>query len=528
MADLFEFMLGKKDSKKTVKTSPEEKNNYSIFMPVGVYDGSDIDDEYVDNKSKAGYNNNTNSNKEPESRRGDFNPYGMEKLKSDEQLVELKRQISSLEDDIRALNDKITSLKNTNSAISVEKSRYEYVGTTYRSMIEKIVKIMPYYQEIEFTGVGSPEQWTDRRLVEIFVTCIENIKIDYSKKAKEIEQLKASLATKQSQSPQNAQNSQSTKHIEMPDIPDGLEEAMMATSQNSDLDELNMEIDAFNADIDIPVGDMSFGGMDTSMNAMSTEHLQKHLEKIDADSHLKIILETIGETGLSRVAELKETDKFKRTFVNSSGEFNQGTLSKKLKELNDIEVIEVEEINTGRKGGNEKIYSLSSNGIQLYKMLFSANPVESEKIDIKRQHTSLEHGYFIKTVAKELKSKGYEVFDLPEDCIRRPLVANEDGDEKLRVEADLIINKADTEYIIECEMGTTSDSDMAKKLDKLVLVTNVISFIMNNQDSLNKTSAKVDKWITKKGRDQLKGYTFRFTTLDTLKKKEVWQNKGPF
>ena len=26
----------------------------------------------------------------------------------------------------------------------------------------------------------------------------------------------------------------------------------------------------------------------------------------------------------------------------------------------------------------------------------------------------------------------------------------------------------------------------------------------------------------------LKGYTFRFTTIDTLKKLEVWQNKGPF
>lgn len=214
--------------------------------------------------------------------------------------------------------------------------------------------------------------------------------------------------------------------------------------------------------------------------------------------------------------------------MTASGDFNQGTLSKKLKELDDLDVIEVEQINTGRKGGYENIYSLSDSGKQLYKIIFSANPVESEKERIRRQHTSLEHGYFIKTVAKELENKGYEVFDSPEDCIRRPLMSLEEGDEKLRVEADLIINKADTEYIIECEMGTTSDSDMTKKLDKLILVTNVISFIMNNQDSLNKTSAKVDKWITKKGRDNLKGYTFRFTTLDTLKKKEVWQNKGPF
>lgn len=524
MADLFEFMLGKKDSKKEVNVSLEDKNNYSIFMPVGVYDGSDDEeDEYVKSKQSFDFTKKDVNSVEPESRRGDFNPYSIEKLKSDEQLVELKRQISLLDDDIRALNDKIVDLKNTNSALAVESSRYKHVSSTYRNMVEKIVKIMPYYQEIEFTGIGVPEQWTDRKLVEIFVTCIENIKIDYAQKLKEIEQLKAAR-------PQNNDSKESNVNIPSEiEIPEDLSQAVMDGIPSLDG---NGNIDVFGADIDVPDIDFNMNSLNDSMdfdyNSMNNEFLQKHIEKINGDNHLKVILETIGETGLSRVAELKETDSFKRTFVTANGDFNQGTLSKKLKELDDLDVIDVEQINTGRKGGYENIYSLSDSGKQLYKLIFSANAVESEKESIRRQHTSLEHGYFIKTVAKELENKGYEVFDSPEDCIRRPLMALEEGDEKLRVEADLIINKADTEYIIECEMGTTSDSDMTKKLDKLILVTNVISFIMNNQDSLNKTSAKVDKWITKKGRDNLKGYTFRFTTLDTLKKKEVWQNKGPF
>lgn len=526
MADLFEFMLGKKETKKNVKADREEKNNYSIYMPVGVYDGSDIEEEYKGHKVQLDYTKKDDSVYEPESRRGDFNPYGIEKLKSDEQLVELKRQISAMEDDIRGLNDKITSLKNTNSELSVEKSRYEYIAATYRSMVEKIVKIMPYYQEIEFTGIGSPEQWTDRKLVEVFVNCIENIKIEYSKKIKEVEQLKANGPSV------NSGEKTESAHLGTPsiEIPDGLENEIISSGPAmTDLDELNNEIDIFGGG-DISIDDYGFTGASNSGDVpdMDTEYLQKYFEKIQEDNQLKVILETIGETGLSRVTELKETDKFKRTFVSSNGEFTQGTLSKKIQVLDDLDIISVEKITTGRKGGYENIYSLSNIGVQLYKMVFSSNPVESEKEAIRRQHTSLEHGYFIKTVAKELENKGYEVFDSPEDCIRKPLMALEDGDEKLRVEADLIINKADTEYIIECEMGTTSDSDMNKKLDKLILVTNVISFIMNNQDSLNKTSAKVDKWITKKGRENLKGYTFRFTTLDTLKKKEVWQNKGPF
>lgn len=513
MPDLFEFMLGKKEAKKKPEPTYDDKNNYSIYMPVGIYDGSEEEDDYIKNKNID--LNKEESLYEPIGRRGDFNPYSMEKMKSEDQLMELKRQITAMEDEIKTLRDKINDLKNENSAVSVEKSRYQYIGSTYRNMIEKIVKIMPYYQEIEFTGIGSPEQWTDRKLVEVFVSCIENIKIEYSNKLKEIEQLKASRPVVSDSSIPEIPN--------IDDLMGGTENADEPLSVD-DLNDLNQSIDIFNPNADSNAN-VASGGFESSFD---TEHLNRYIDKVNEDYQLKVILETIGETGLSRVTELKDTDSFKRTFVNSNGEFTQGALSKKIQVLDDLDIVDVEKITTGRKGGYENIYSLSEMGIQMYRKMFATNPVESEKFAIKRQHTSLEHGYFIKTVAKELENKGYEVFDSPEDCVRKPLMSLEDGDDKLRVEADLIINKSDTEYIIECEMGTTSDSDMNKKLDKLILVTNVISFIMNNQDSLNKTSAKVDKWITKKGRENLKGYTFRFTTLDTLKKKEVWQNKGPF
>lgn len=256
-----------------------------------------------------------------------------------------------------------------------------------------------------------------------------------------------------------------------------------------------------------------------------TEKENQCKEKLLRDKELLCILATMGKTGLSRVIELKETDNFKKTFVTTTGNFSQGTLSKKINELNNLGIIDIEQINTGRKGGYENIYCLSDLGKQIYKLIFLDNPIESEKESIGRQYNSLEHGYFIKTVAKEFINKGYKVDKVVD--MQNLEIKNKTKKSAL-IEADLIITKNSIESIVLCELGNTTEYSLSDKLDKLIGVTNTISFIMNNQESLNKISSKVDKWITKKGREKLKGYTFRFTTIDTLKKKEVWQNKGPF
>lgn len=526
MADLFDFMLGKKDDKRPVTKTEDEKTNYSIFMPVGVYDGSEDD---VPPKNNEGKSDST-----PSSRREDFSFYDTEKLSNDEQLVLLKRELVEQEDEVKRLHAKISDLQNKNNALLVEKSRYEYIKNSYRTMLETIVNIMPYYQEIEFTGIGVPEQWKDKELVEFFIKCINDIKVKYNKSLKDIESYKTKLANSVASNTQNnvpkddVQPKQGTitdMGIDI-DIPDDLENELFNSNNSSkDLFDKDIDIDLNISDDDIPDIDMD----SSTISNIGNEHLVKYKEKLDDDASLKTILETIGSTGLSRIVDLKELERLKNHFTAANGEFSQGLLSKKIQILLDMSILDKETINTGRKGGYEHIYSLGELGVSLYKMLFNKAPVENEKEAVKRQHTSLEHGYFIKTVAKELIAKDYTVYDSPADCVKKPIVSKEAGDENLRVEADLIAVKGDTEFIIECEMGTTSDSDMSKKLDKLVLVTKVISFIMNNNDSLNATSSKVDKWISKNGGPKnFKGYTFRFTTIDTFKKREVWQNKGPF
>ena len=150
MADIFEFMMGKKDKNKPIQKNTEEKQNYAFLMPVEVYtddettmkDSQKYDPPYMDNYG---------------DRRAEISYYDMDKLNTDEQVTELKRKSIELEDTIGNLNKKITELHNKNSELMVQKSRQEYIANNYRFLLEKIVKIMPYYLEIEFTGIGSPE-----------------------------------------------------------------------------------------------------------------------------------------------------------------------------------------------------------------------------------------------------------------------------------------------------------------------------------------------------------------------------------
>lgn len=501
MADIFEFMMGKKDKNKPIQKNTEEKQNYAFLMPVEVYtddettmkDSQKYDPPYMDNYG---------------DRRAEISYYDMDKLNTDEQVTELKRKSIELEDTIGNLNKKITELHNKNSELMVQKSRQEYIANNYRFLLEKIVKIMPYYLEIEFTGIGSPESWSDRELVEMFSKCCEDILNKQKDLSREIEHLK--------KNPPQINNSNSTTSVDLDDIPMDI------------LDDISIDTD----DDFIP-GDISddlnsmFDTPNDSPNPFEEEKLSVYKSKLD-DVQMKVIFETIGQTGLTRVVDLKEIPEFNNAFMSASGEFNQGAVSKKMQELISLDLLNKETINTGRKGGQEHLHALTPLGISLYKSMFSAEPKESEKESIRRQHTSLEHGYFIKAVLKELENKGYEVFDSPEDCIRRPLKVDENGDSNFRVEADLIAKKDNEELIIECEMGTTSQPDMNKKLDKLILVTTDIHFIMNNNESLASTSNKVDRWISKKGKNSLKGYTFKFTTLDNLKRRPgcQWQNKA--
>lgn len=518
MNDFFELFTKKnkkQETKLNIEKTPDvaiEKNNYSILMPVGEYSNERL------NLSKPEITNNSKNKIANAQKRNEYNPYSFERMESNEQLIELKRLVVAKDDELEILKNKITKLQNENSELAVGQSRYEYISSTYRIMIEKMIKILPYYKDIEFTGIGTPEEWDDRNLVEMFIKCIEDIKTKLNEKEKEISLIKSNpklnldIQTDNSHKPSNQGN------IE---IPESLS-AIFPEQTDNDLD-IDIEIpNDLEETTYIPDEHLE------TQNKYDLTILNRYKDRLGDDTQSHTVLEIIGQTGLARVSDLKEISLFKNAFLNGSGDFNQGMLSKKLQRLEELEMLNVETINTGRKGGNENLYELTPLGAAMYKHLFGTCAVESEKISIKKQHTSLEHGYFIKTVAKELESKGYEVLTKHEDCIRKTLMSNQAGDEKLRVEADLIIRKSGEEYLIECEMGTTSDADMTKKLDKLILTTKTISFIMNNKDSLNATSTKVDKWISKKGSENLKGYTFRFTTIELLKNREIWQTKGPF
>lgn len=510
--DIFEFMLGKKEKKTPIKRNDEEKQNYAFLMPVEVYTDEDEKPLKDTQKYDPPYTDGNGI-----SSRDNIPYYDIEKLDEQEQLMSLKRTTIELEDTVSKLKKTVSDLHNKNSELLVQKSRQEYVVNNYRILLEKIVKVMPYYLEIEFTGIGSPESWADRELVEMFAKCCEDILKKQLSLSKELEKLKKNPPIQT-----NQKQSSTSESIDFDDIPMELLNDDLDIESNDDIEssipgDITDELDdVFNTDI-----------QDEELNPFEEEKLVAYKSKLQ-DTQMRVIFETIGQTGLTRVVDLKEIAEFNNSFISNNGEFNQGIVSKKIQELVSLDLLEIESINTGRKGGLENLHSLTSLGRSLYKSMFRSEPKISEKEVIRKQHTSLEHGYFIKAVAKELENKGYDVFDAPEDCIRRPLKVDENGDSNFRVEADLIAKKDDEELIIECEMGTTSQADMNKKLDKLILVTTEIHFIMNKNESLSQTANKVDRWISKKGKNNLKGYTFKFTTLDNLKRRPgcQWQNKS--
>ena len=501
MADIFEFMLGKKDKNKNDIRDNEEKQNFAFLMPMEVYNG-----EEETNNDFPAYDppyNEFKSNYTKEQ----LPYYELEKLNEQEQVVALKRSALEFEDKIKTLNKKITDLHNKNNELMLDKSKYEYASSKYRLLLEKIIKIMPYFLEIEFTGIGTPETWSDRELVEKFNKCCQDVLIKNESYKKEIDTLKIKISEMASSPNVTASPDDAFEILDTIDVSE-----LTGPTEDMEID-FQDEITSDTPSVDI--------------NPFEDENLHIYKSKLD-DLQMKVIFETIGQTGLARVVDLSEIPEFFNTFKTDAGELNRGFLSKKLNELVGLELLTKTSINSGRKGGQEHLYALSDLGKKVYKSMFSSEPNESEMDIIKRQHTSLEHGYFIKAVAKELENKNYEVFSSPEECVRKPLIPDSNGDSNFRVEADLIAKNDSEELIIECEMGTTSQSDMNKKLDKLILVTTNIHFIMNNGESLSSTSSKVDRWISKKGKDSLKGFTFKFTTLDNLKRRPgcQWQNKS--
>lgn len=487
MANIFDFM---KDKKKSNKEDTEKYTNYSCLSPVGEYDESE-------NESS--------------------NPYSLSAFKDEDQLIELKRSLIEKEDEVKVLNDKIKDMNEKYNVVLVNSIKYEYAKGMYRNLIEKIVKILPYYKEIEFSGIGNPEQWKDRDLVDLFSKSIEDIKIKYS----DLQRNYDASERKRKEQMEYVNKLKSDANNVSGDIIDiSMSDNDIEHDKSNEYNDIPMgvpnrenEIEDYNSNV------IDMSDIDNSKPPIDEDELGAYVNKM-SDNSLKIILKTIGETGLSRIIDLKEIESLNSSFLNKNGEFGQAAFTQKIQSLVDMMLLEKEVIKTGRKGGIENIYTLTDLGIAVYNKVFGTNPVEGEKYKIKRQHTSLEHGYFIKAVSREFKSQGYTVLEEPKECQIKIEGTS------LMVEADLRIQNGDEDPLpIECEMGTTSDADMTKKLDKYIQVSKIISIIVPNSEAIQSLKHKLDKWITKSGGSKkLKGYTFRITTLDNLKKKYSWNS----
>lgn len=471
MSDLFKFIKNEKNTKGPEDKKKDNDINLAIYSHVG---------EYIEPNS-SDYPANPPDRK---NRREDIPFYDLDREAQEQQLIDLKKEIVKLSDELADINDKYNELNKKYNLNITEKVKYEYMFSEYKNLIIKVTKLLPYYEEIQFTGIGCPEEWKDMQLVEVFSQSINDI----LSKSKLLQEKVSGFKN---------------------NVTECDTEPVANDNKKSDISDIEVDV---------------YGGFEEI-----TDDTAEKYKNIIEDEGAKAIIKVIGDTGLSMTNDIKEEEDIKRVFITQTSTFNQSLFMQKFNILSDMMLLKKEPLNIKGKGGVGCVYNLTDAGIELYNYLYKKTPTESEKTKILKQHSSLEHGYFIKSVSSVFKEKGYKVYDEPEDCKVDIL----DGEGKnRRVEADLIIEKGENKYIIECEMGTTSDADMTLKMDKLVLASKVLSFITPNQESFIKTSVKIDKYVSKIGGAKcLQGYTIRLATFDMIKKfgeteeQENWNKK---
>lgn len=246
--------------------------------------------------------------------------------------------------------------------------------------------------------------------------------------------------------------------------------------------------------------------------------IDRYLENLP-NSH-KLIIQVIGEHGVSRNQELREileADPTGNAMFFKGKKFSYQDMSANVKTLRDGGFLDAEKVKLGSRGGyNFTVYELTSLGKAIYKALTNKKAVVSEKKLITNQHASLEHGFLIKDCAQVFKEMDYTVYtDRKDLTVKLP-----DGRRK---DFDIIIEKDGNKQYIEVERGTHTDEDFFDAMDRIYQVTNEFYFIAPNEEKLfGKTKIQVFKWIKERlgGMDKAKGkITVHFATYEKVKKK---------
>lgn len=220
----------------------------------------------------------------------------------------------------------------------------------------------------------------------------------------------------------------------------------------------------------------------------------------------KIAIEILGKTGLSLVPQMKEYMKkampdsreCRVTAGLNTSCIETGPDSKKYDTGNYLF-----EKKCANVPGNNKlnVYRLTQIGSDVYKYLFKEDPVESEMTIILKNHSSIEHGFGIVNVAKEIINSKY-IGNMNADVqyLTRGKEFSVKTGENTSYIPDIVIkykgkNGRDILEYIEYETGKgNTKEDFMKKCNKIASFTNIIYIIIPSEEIKTTVLDKINYW----------------------------------
>lgn len=212
----------------------------------------------------------------------------------------------------------------------------------------------------------------------------------------------------------------------------------------------------------------------------------------------RYIIRVIGETGFSEMSEiLNEIRTREPTMTESSIKASLHDISQKSAEIPES-LIEICKFSTAG-APRFSVYKLNETGKDIFRYLFSKDPVPSEAEIIVKDHTSLEHGYGIKKTALLIKElKFVKAADAEVHYLTRASEFRIKTGDKTSYIPDIVIvfnnNGKTSKLYIEYETGKCHDLDLIAKCNKMSIFSKSINIIVPNNEAKANLIKKVEKW----------------------------------
>ena len=165
------------------------------------------------------------------------------------------------------------------------------------------------------------------------------------------------------------------------------------------------------------------------------------------------------------------------------------------------------------------VFWLSGYGKRLYKHITGKEPAESKAEKIKKEHTTLEHGYSIADITRLINQSNYaKNMNAKASCIRdRKQIKLPDG--KAFVPDITITSEDKVLMYIEYETTKCTEADFIDKCSKFVQVSDNLNFIVPGKNEVEILKGHAEKWleIAKKKKIFSKPITIRVGTPRGIK-----------